>query len=79
MSLEELITARANAYEKINTIREKYNGKEIPSDVVAELQGAADEMTRLKPLIDNAQRSKDIFAQFGPESIQDNNPNRNPG
>lgn len=78
MSLEELITARANAYEKINTIREKYNGKEIPSDVVAELQGAADEMTRLKPLIDNAQRSKDIFAQFGPESIQDNNPNRNP-
>lgn len=77
MSLEEMITARSNAYEKINAIREKYNGQDLPADVMAELQGAADEMTRLKPLIDNAKKSKDIFAKFGPESIQDNNPDRN--
>jgi HK97 family phage major capsid protein len=76
MSLEALITARANAYEKINTIREQWKDKEIPSDVMAELQGAADEMTRLKPLIDNATKSKAIFNQFGPDSVRNDNPDR---
>lgn len=75
-TLEEMITARANAYEKVNTIREKWADKldELPADVMAELQGAADEMSRLKPLIDNAKKSKDIFAQFGPDYLAKMNP-----
>lgn len=75
-TLEEMITARANAYDKVNAIREKWATKldELPTDVMAELQGAADEMTRLKPLIDNAQKSKDIFAQFGPDFLNKTNP-----
>lgn len=76
-TLEELITARCNAYEKINSIREKYNDIDMPDDVMAELTAAANEMSRLKPLIDNREKTKQIFIQFGPGTLNRLNPDTN--